>query len=248
MDWDEFRDLQGSFLWASTPDGEIPTDHAIFALLYRTAVERGIRHVITGMNFRTEGSAVPRWAYGHHDWKYISAIHRRFGKVKLRQYPHYSYAYLAYALFVRRLRIVALLNYVNYDKEEVLTVLQRDLGYRPYEGKHYESIYTRFYQGYVLPVKFGIDKRKLHFSDLIRSIQMRRAEAVEALKMPPLDPEIVRQDRMFVIKKLGLTESSFAEIMDLPLKSSQDYPTSASIAAYLRGRFDALRRRGLIPK
>ncbi|MEX2375969.1 MAG: N-acetyl sugar amidotransferase, partial [Dehalococcoidia bacterium] len=178
LDWEEFRELQRSFLYASTPDGEVPTDHAIYAVLMREAKRNGLRYIVNGRNFQTEGSRVVKWAYGHTDWRYIRGVHRRFGSVRLRTYPHYTLPQLAWATFARRLRFLSILNYIDYQKEEAMSVLQNDLGWVYYGGKHYESIYTRFYQAYVLPEKFNIDKRRMHESDLIRSGQTTRAVAL----------------------------------------------------------------------
>lgn len=248
LDWESFRDLQLSFLHASTPDGEVPTDHAIYALLIRKATELGIRTVLSGMNYQTEGGAVRAWAYGHSDWHYIRGVHRQFGSVPLVNYPHYTPARLAYALGLRRLKIVGVLNYVDYVKQDALHVLADELGYRPYPSKHYESIYTRFYQGYILPEKFGIDKRRLHESDLIRAGQVTRPQALAVLATPTYDLDLLRQDRTFVLKKMALSEDAFQAIMDAPPRTYRDYPNNSERNRRLRVVFDALRRRGLIPR
>lgn len=139
IDWEEFRDLQLAFLKASTPDGEIPTDHAIFALLWREAARRGIRYIVSGMNFTTESMSLPHWSYGHSDWRYVKDVHRIFGTRRLRSYPRFSFLYLFYVTFIRRIRTVSILNYVDYRKEDVMRVLQNDLGWEYYGGKHHES-------------------------------------------------------------------------------------------------------------
>ena len=247
MDWESFRDLQLSFLKASTPYGEIPTDHAIYALLIRKATEMGIRTMLSGMNFRTEGGRVEAWAYGHSDWRYIRGVHRQFGSVPLANYPHYTPPYLGYAL-ARGLKMVSVLNYVDFVKTDALATLVDELGYRPYVSKHYESVYTRFYQGYVLPAKFGIDKRRLHESDLLRAGQSTRDEALAVLEHPPYEPGLLRQDRAFVVKKLGLAEADFEALMALPRRTFRDYPNSAGRNRRLRVVFDGLRQRGLIPR
>jgi N-acetyl sugar amidotransferase len=226
LDWEEFKDLQVSFLRASVPDGEIPTDHAIGAVLYRAAATHGVRHVVHGANVVTEGILPIRWTYGPGDWRYIRSVHARFGRVKLRTFPHYGYTSLYYYVGVRRMRQIRLLDFVPYVKEDAKALLERELGWRDYGGKHHESIYTRFFQGYILPKKFGIDKRKAHLSTLICSGQVTREQALEEMQTEPYPADLQAQDREYVVKKLGLTQAEFDAIMALPVKVFRDYPNS----------------------
>lgn len=248
VDWEEFRDLQVAFLRASTPDGEIPTDHAIFALLWRESARRGIRFIVSGMNFATESVSVPDWSYGHSDWRYVKDVHRRFGTKKLRTYPHFSLPYLFYVNVLRRIRTVSILNYVDYHKEQAMALLERELGWVYYGGKHHESIYTRFYQGYVLPTKFGIDKRYGHLSDLINAGQMTREQALDEVAKPPYPLEEQRSDLAYVAKKLGLTPEDFDKIMRLPVKSFRDYRHSYGQVQALKSWVNRLRGAGLYPR
>jgi hypothetical protein len=224
LDWDEFKDLQLAFLKASVSDAEIPTDHAIFATLYKVATSHRLKYTINGLNTVTESVLPGSWTYGIHDWKYIRSVHKRFGTVKLRTFPHHTRNDLLYYEFVLGLRSIPLLNYIPYVKEEAMNVLQNKLGWQYYGGKHYESIYTRFFQGYILPRKFGIDKRRAHFSTLICSGQMSRDAALEEMKNDPYPEAMMREDREYVRKKFGLTESEFEQIMALPIKTHHDYP------------------------
>lgn len=228
VDWEEFKDLQMSFLKASTPDSEIPTDHAIYALLIKTAIKHRVKYILNGMNFSSESIVVPEWAYGHSDWIYIKNVHKQFGSIKLKTYPRYSLLFLFYALLIKRIKFVSILNYIDYDKESAVKLLSDELGWRPYGGKHHESIYTRFFQSYILPRKFNIDKRKAHLSNLIHSSSggMIRRKALEILSEPPCDLALMEQDRGFVIKKFGLTEQEFDDIMSLPKKTFYDYKTN----------------------
>ncbi len=226
IDWEEFRDLQIAFLKASTPDGEVPTDHAIFALLYEMAARHGLRHVITGTNVATEAVLPEKWGYGYFDWRYVRDVQRRFGRRKLSTYPHFSLPKLAYYMFVRRIRMVSILNHIEYDKAAAMQLLKDKLGWVYYGGKHYESIYTRFYQAYVLPRKFDIDKRKAHLSTLILSGQMTREQALKAMDEPVYPEKALLEDREYSRKKLGLSEDQFQAIMDAPNKTFHDYKTS----------------------
>lgn len=248
IDWEEFKDLQLSFLKASTPDGEIPTDHAINALLFREASKRGIKYIINGMNFATESMDVRMWAYGHSDWKYIKAVHKLFGTSSLKKYPHYSFLNLFYWTFFKRIKVVSILNYVEYDKDKVMTLIQDKLGWVYYGGKHYESVYTRFFQGYILTEKFNIDKRIGHLSDLIRSRQLTREKAIEELKNVGYDVQMKNIDLDFVMKKLDFNTDSFEQLMNEKPKNFMDYPNSASKITNLKRVVNYLRVKGLYSK
>lgn len=243
VNWPEFRDLQLSFLKASTPDGEVPTDHAIVALLYRMAVKYGLKHVLLGVNVNSEAVMPRKWGYGYSDFRYINAVHRQFGKVPLKTYPHYSLPQLFGYMFLRKIQLVPILDYIDYQKESAMQTIQDQLGWVYYGGKHYESIYTRFYQSYILPRKFNIDKRRAHYANLVLSGQLTRDGALSALEAPVYHKQGLADDRSYAIKKLGLSESEFDAIMAAPTKTFLDYPNSfqrieraKSVVTFLRGR------------
>lgn len=243
VDWEEFRDLQLSFLKASTPDGEIPTDHAILALLYDQARKHGIKYILSGNNFETEGILPKYWSYGHIDWKYIKGIHDRFGSKKLRTFPRIHLPKYLYLTFVKRIKMVSILNYLPYNKEEAMELLKTELSWKYYGGKHYESVYTRFFQGYILPTKFKIDKRKAHLSNLIFSKQISRDEALLELREEIYPKELFNTDLEFVKKKLGLSESAFDEIMIDEPKYFDSYPNASTFQLKLRRVLNYLRRK-----
>lgn len=245
---DEFYDLQRSFLKASTPDADIPSDHAIQATLWKVAREHGVRFIISGMNFATESISVPSWSYGHSDWRYIRDVHRRFGRVPLRTYPHFGFATLAWTTIVRRVRIVSILNYLDYDKSRAMDELVEQLDWVPYEGKHYESIFTRWVQGFYLPLKFGIDKRRGHYSDLINSGQITRAEALAAVSEGDYSDQLRSEDELLVLEKLSLTTGQLKEIVDEPVSSFRAYRNSYAFVQFLRSFVNRLRRMGLYPR
>lgn len=230
LDWEEFRDLQLSFLKASVSDAEIPTDHAIGGILYRMAVKNGISYILLGTNYSTESGIPSSWTYGVSDWRYISSVHRKFGTKKLMTYSHFSLLDELTLKTIRGIKVFPILDYIPYIKENVLDVLQTELGWEYYGGKHYESIYTRFFQGYILPKKFNIDKRRAHFSSLIRSGQKAREQAIKELDEPTYPEDLQVSDREYVIKKLGLTDGEFEEIMALPVKTHRDYATYKGFA------------------
>ena len=226
IDWSEFRDLQLSFLKASVPNCEIPTDHAISALMITMAMKTGARFVLTGSNLATEGIMPHAWGYYNQDLKHIRAIHRQFGSVPLKTFPQLGIAKYLWAVLGRGVRFVPFLNYVDYNKDEAKAMIQRELGWRDYGGKHFESIYTRFFQGWILPKKFGYDKRRAHLSTLICSGQVTREEALAEMEQDPYPREIAEADREYVIKKLGLTEESFDRIIAAPPKLHASYPSN----------------------
>lgn len=223
INWEEFRDLQLSFLKASTPDAEIPTDHAIFALMYGTAKRLGIRYVLTGFNVRTESHMTDAWSQGYYDWRYIRSVHRRFGTIPLRSYPHMGL--WTYRRHLKKLQSVDVLDFGDYVKADAIRTLERELGWKYYGGKHFESIYTRFFQGYILPRKWGFDKRRCHCSSLICSGEMTREAALDELRKPPYPPELQLADRVYVAKKLGLSETELEAILALPRRTYWDYPS-----------------------
>ena len=222
LDWEEFRKLQLAFLKASTPDSEIPSDHAIVALMRKIANDENIP-VIWGVNFSSEAILPQAWSQGHMDWTYIRNVNHIFGKNQLKNYPYYSIWRLIYYNRIKRQRLFNILNLIDYNKEEAKRLLQTELGWRDYGGKHYESIYTRIFQSYILPEKFGFDKRKAHYSSLILAGQLNRNEALRLLEIPLYDKETIESDIQYLTKKLQISVNVFDEIMSLPPKSYHDY-------------------------
>lgn len=221
IEWQEVKDLQLAFLKASTPDGEIPTDHAIVSLLYHTASRMGLKYVIFGYNMRTESHLPPAWSQGWFDLNYIKNVHRKFGILKLKTFPHMSL--WTYFWYKQNLRSFNILDYLDYSKKNAMQELESTLGWRYYGGKHCESIYTRFYQGYILIKKFGYDKRRSHLSSLICSGEIMRDHALEELKNAPYPVEVQESDKEYVLKKLGLSESKFDALMHIEDKTYYDY-------------------------
>jgi N-acetyl sugar amidotransferase len=223
VDWKEFRDIQLAFLKSSTPDSEIPTDHAIVSLMNQAAKKMGIRHVIPGTNVRTETHLPAAWSRGHGDWEYIRSVHKLFGTKKIKTYPH---SHLINSIrYKKTLDWFPILDYIDFVKGDAKKLLENEFDWRDYGGKHYESVYTRFYQGYILPKKFGFDKRRSHLSSLICSDEIERKSALEELTKPPYPIPDQQNDREYVAKKLGLTVEEFDQIMQLPLKTFGDYPS-----------------------
>jgi N-acetyl sugar amidotransferase len=226
VDWDEFKDLQLAFLRASVANSEIPTDHAIVALMYGMAAKHGVRYIISGGNLATESIMPDIWMHDAKDLRFLKAIHRRFGTRPLRTFPTQGYLGLAWNVFVRRIRYVGILNYLDYNKDEAIRILEEELGWRKYEAKHFESIYTRFFQGYLLPHKFNMDKRRPHLSSMIVSGQTTRAEALAELDGEIYDSKTAAEDIEYVRQKFGLSGEEFDAIMQAQPRVSGDYPNS----------------------
>jgi N-acetyl sugar amidotransferase len=227
LNWEEFRHLQIAYLKSSVLDLEALSDHAIFATLMNQASKNNIKYIINGSNMATEGILPLSWRYDRKltDATNIKAIFKQFDGGRLKDFPLLSIQRFAYYTKVKKIKVVNLLDYLDYNKEEAKKTITEKLDWRDYGGKHYESIITRFYQGYILTKKFGIDKRRAHFSTLVAAGQMTRAEALEKMKEPAINAAIFKQDIEYVPKKLGLTKEEFESILSLPTKSHDDYPT-----------------------
>lgn len=224
LDWEEFKDLHLCFLKASVINSEAPTDHAIIAILYQLAAKKGIRYIFSGSNIVTEAIMPESWGYDNKDWRHINGIHKKFGTVNLRTFPRLTLFDWVYYTFVKRIMFIPILNYTNYNKKDAIKILQDELGWKAYGGKHWESVYTRVFQGYILPRKFSIDKRRAHLSTLICSGQMTREEALKEMRHEPYPPDILKEDLEYFLKKFGLTREEFEKIMSAPPKSYKEYP------------------------
>jgi len=246
IDWREFSDLQRSFLRASTPELEVPTDHAILATLYAAAAREGVRYVLSGHNTATEGGGVGAWIEGHGDWRYIREVHRRFGSVRLRTYPHYGIARFLYYSLLKRVQWVQILDFIDYNKADAVRLLQETLAWRDYGGKHYESIFTRFYLGHYLPEKFGFEFKRLHLASMVWSGQRTREAALQEMAADDYPLEMQERDREYVVKKLGLTLAEFQAFMTQPRKAFGDYPSYKRVFGGIRpliAFYHALKRR-----
>ena len=216
INWEEFRDLQIAYFKASVIDIEVPTDHAIFAAMYKLAGQNNIKYVMSGNNFVTESFLPESWIHNKFDEVNIKNIHKKYGSIPLTTFPFMDSKVRRYYIDIKGIKRVTPLNFLPYDKAEVKKEIQEKLDWKDYGGKHYESIFTRFYQGYILPTKFGVDKRKAHLSNLICSKQITKAEALEELKKPCYDNDQMLEDKEFVLKKLGFSEAYFEELMKMP--------------------------------
>lgn len=219
-DWEEFKDLQKSFLKASVPDGEVPTDWVITSVLYKVAYQEKLKYFIGGHSFRTEGTTPLTWTY--QDGKYVKSIQKLYGEKQVKSFPIMNmWEYIFYSLY--GIRYIRLLYYLPYNEKQVLETLSNELDWKNYGSKHFESTYTTFYQSYILTRKFNIDKRKIHYSALIRSGQLSREKALELLQKDTFEGGLEMIE--YNIKKLGLSSKEFENIMKSPVKSFKNYPS-----------------------
>ena len=225
VNWEEFKDIQLAYLRASVVDIEVVSDHAIFSTMYKLAKEYNTGYIISGTNIVTEYILPPSWIYQKMDFTDLKDIHNRYGKVKLKTYPTFDFKKYVYYSAVLKLNPISILNYVPYNKKEIKGIIKKELDWRDYGGKHYESVFTKFYQAYILPEKFKIDKRKAHLSTLICSGQITKQEALKELEQPLYPANELKADKEYVLKKLGLSETEFENIMHSPVKKHQDFKT-----------------------
>ena len=228
IDWEEFRDLQIAYLKASVVDIEVPTDHFIFATLYEYAAKFKIPYILNGNNFQTEAIMPRGWNYKKTDLDNILDIHKKYGTIPLKKYPKLGRLQLYYYHNVRNITQIYLLEFLDYKKAEAKEIIKREFGWRDYGGKHYESIWTKFYQAYILPEKFNIDKRKAHLSNLILTDQITREEALAELEKPLYNELDLMDEKEYVLKKLGLSEADFFQIMQNPPVPHTHYDTEAN--------------------
>lgn len=228
VNWLEMKDLQLAFFKANVPHLDTPQDHAFFASLYNFAAKYGIKYILNGGNYSTECVREPlEWHYHASDLRQLRDIHRRFGTRPLKTFPQSDiFTYKIYYRYVKGVQVVRPLNYVPYVKEQAMQLLIDRFGWQRYAHKHYESRFTRFYEGYWLPTKFGFDKRKAHFSSLILTGQMTRDEALQKLSRPAYDESTIAQDFEYVATKLDISVAELQGYLDGPKKSYRDYKSA----------------------
>jgi N-acetyl sugar amidotransferase len=231
IDWEEMRDLQLAFFKAGVPHIDTPQDHAFFATMYNFAEKYNVRHILTGANYSTECVRNPiEWMYYQSDSVQLKDIHQKYGTRPLRNFPITSILrHKIYLRYWRKIQVVTPLNYLPYHKADAMRLLQEKYGWQPYPQKHFESRFTRFYEGFWLPTKFGYDVRRVQYSSLILTDQMTRAEAIERLKQPPLDPEIARQEFDYVATKIGITSEELRRYLEQPNRTYRDFKSQENV-------------------
>lgn len=238
INWEEFKDLQRAFLYSGVIDIEMLTDHAIFSSMFKLAKKYKARTILSGTNYRTEHGMPEAWVWNKMDVANINDIHKKFGKKKLTTFPKMSpYLWLLMKQFGIGAHFEEPLNLINYRKNDAIKELKNYFSWEDYGGKHHESEFTKFYQTYILPRKFKIDKRRVHLSDLIRNEELSRESGLKQIKKP-IEDDTTGDLKKFVIKKLGFDEIEFDNIMMQQPQSHNLYKTQVPNI----NRLKALRR------
>jgi len=224
LDWEEFREIQLSFLKASVPEAETPTDIAILAALHKVAAKYKINYIISGGNFSSEGILPKLWHYNAKDKKYFKYIHKTFGIGKIKTFPLFGFEKEFYYKMIKGIKIIYVLNFIPFSKNEAIKVLENVLEWKNYSGKHHESVYTKFIQSYYLYEKFGIDYRRATLSSQICSNEISREQALTILKTKPYNEETIKSDKEYISKKLNISLDELEKIINYPAKWFYDYP------------------------
>lgn len=231
INWEEIKDLQLAFFKSGVPHIDVPQDHAFFATMYKFASKHKIKHILTGGNYSTECVRNPlEWMYYQSDSIQLKDIHKKHGSGKLKDYPVTNILWhKVYLPYFKKIKLIRPLDYIPYHKDEAMQLLVDKFGYQKYPQKHFESRFTRFYEAYWLPKKFGYDTRKVQFSSLILTNQMTREEALKELEQPAYDPETINQDFEYIATKLGISVEELQGYYDEPNKTYKDYKSQEDI-------------------
>ncbi|NQU32402.1 MAG: N-acetyl sugar amidotransferase [Bacteroidetes bacterium] len=231
INWEEMKDFQLTFFKSGVPHIDIAQDHAFIAALYKFANKHNIKYILNGGNVSTECVRNPmEWLYYGTDMVHIHDLIKRFGTVKLETYPFSSVLrHKFYLRYIRGVKVVKMLNYRPYIKEEALSLLEKEYGWKPYPQKHFESRFTKFYEGYWLPERFGIDTRRVQYSSLILTGQMSREDALEKLKKPAYNPETIGDEFNYIATKLGVSSEELRSYFTMPKKFYWDYKNQESL-------------------
>lgn len=231
INWEEMKDFQLAFFKSGTPYLDIPQDHAFVATLYHFAEKYNIKYILNGGNYSTECVQYPlKYYYYGTDMAFINDIIRRYGTVKMKTYPFSSiFNHKIYQRYIKQIKVIKPLDYLPYIKKDAIDLLVKEYGWKPYPQKHFESRFTKFFESYWLPERFGFDPRRVMFSSLILTNQMSREEALEQLKKPSYDPSSIDEDFKYVANKLGITSEELLSYFKLPKKYYWDYKNNIEI-------------------
>ena len=231
INWEEIKDLQLAFFKSGVSHIDTPQDHSFFATMYKFASKHNIKHILTGGNYSTECVRNPlEWMYYQSDSIQLKDIYKKYGTGKLKDYPVTNILWHKVFLpYFKKIKLIRPLDFFPYDKDEAMKTLVDKFGYQEYPQKHFESRFTRFYESYWLPKKFGFDTRKVQYSSLILTNQMTREDALEKLKHPAYDPKTIKQDFEYIATKLGISIKELQSYMDAPNKTYKDYKSQENI-------------------
>lgn len=235
VDWEEMRDLQLAYLRAGVANQDVPQDHVIFAAMYHFTVKYKLHYIMSGGNIASESIFPEAWLCDAMDSVNLKAIHRKFGSNPLKTFNTINLAqYYLWYPFVKKMRIIRPLNFMPYNKRAAIEELVDKIGWREYGRKHGESLFTKFYQNYYLPTKFGYDKRRPHLSSLIVSGQITRTQALQELEAPLYEPQELENDIQYFCKKMCITRKQFDDFITAPVHHYTDYPNGDKLYHLLK--------------
>jgi len=242
IDWPEMRDLQLAYLKAGVANQDVPQDHAFFANLYKFATDNNVKYLLGGGNIASESVIASSWEGSAMDAIGLKAVHARHGTIKLKKYRTISFFdyYVNYPI-LKGMRPLRPLNFMPYRKQEAIDDLVK-IGWRPYGRKHGESRFTKLFQNYYLPTKFGYDKRRTHLSSLILSGEITREQALNELTMPLYDPTELEADIRYFCKKLNISEAEFHGYVAEPNRHYTDFANWDSLRDLLKRAQDVVSR------
>lgn len=231
INWEEMKDLQLAYFKSGVPHIDVPQDHAFFATMYHFASKYKVNYILTGGNYSTECVRNPiEWMYYQSDSVQLKDIHKKFGQIPLADYLVTNILWhKVYLPYVKKIKVLRPLDYMQYNKQEAMDLLQNQFGWQPYPQKHFESRFTRFYESYWLPERFGYDTRRVQFSSLILTGQMSREDALNQLKLPAYDSEEIKHEFEFVANKLGISKEELQTYFNMPKKTHLDYKSQENI-------------------
>lgn len=231
INWEEMKDFQLAFFKSGVPHIDIPQDHAFIATLYNFADRYKIKYILNGGNLSTECVQYPmQYYYYGTDMRQIADIRKKFGKSRMETYPFSSvFRHKLYLKYLRGVNVVKPLNYMPYIKEDALALLEREYGWKPYPQKHFESRFTKFFESYWLPERFGFDPRRVQFSSLILTGQMTRDEAIEQLKIQAYNTETIQDEFNYIATKLGISAKELQEYFAMPKKFYWNYQNQQDV-------------------
>lgn len=243
IDWNEYKQLMQAFFDADVIDIELLYDNAMLAVNYKLAAKYGIKYILSGSNSATEGMSIPeKWNWFKFDKKNIKSI-GKIKNVKIKTFPIIGTIDLLYFRGIKKISWIPFLDYFDYNKEKAMNFLVENYNYKKYPYKHYESVFTRFYQGYILPEKFGVDKRRIHLSNLIVTKQISRDDAIIKLKSIPYNSEAeLLEDKEYFIKKMDWNESMFKKYLERQEKSHYYYGSEKKLYSYFKKIYTQMKK------
>ena len=234
IDWTAMKELQRAYMFSGVANLDVPQDHVFLAAMYQYADKYNVKYMLNGSNFATEGILPRAWGYAATDFKCIKNIYKACGRGKriFSKYPHFGL--LKYAFYQRKIRRINLLNYVPYSKSGAIETLSKEFDWKYYGGKHFESRFTKFFQSYYLPKKFGYDKKRAHLSSMVVGGELSREQAlIEMADTSAYTEKQMLEDRDYIMKKLDISEKEWESIMSAPCKKEAEYGTNEKLLRFL---------------